>query len=95
LLQLGINVPNLSVNLGVTINASLSSYVTTIGELGVYKTMIDNMSDMLDQMSLFTTKFQFNYLSHRLHVLTGIDKNIMLEVYANIPQRIYTQIIIF
>jgi hypothetical protein len=35
LLQLGINVPNLSVNLGVTNQPYLSSYVTTIGELGV------------------------------------------------------------
>jgi hypothetical protein len=86
LLQLGINVPNLSVNLGVTNQPYLSSYVTTIGELGVYKTMIDNMSDMLDQMSLFTTKFQFNYLTHRLHVLTGLSSNIMLEVYVNIPK---------
>ena len=41
LLQLGINTPNLSVNLGVTNQPYLSSYVTTIGELGVYKTLID------------------------------------------------------
>jgi hypothetical protein len=36
LFQLGINTPNLSVNLGVTNQPYLSSYVTTIGELGVY-----------------------------------------------------------
>ena len=46
LFQLGINTPNLSVNLGVTNQPYLSSYVTTIGELGVYKTMLDSMSDM-------------------------------------------------
>lgn len=86
LLQLGINTPNLSVNLGVTNQPYLSSYVTTIGELGVYKTLVDNLSDMLDQMSLFTTKFHFNYMSHRLNILTGIDSSIMLEVYANVPK---------
>ena len=43
LFQLGINTPNLSVNLGVTNQPYLSSYVTTIGELGVYKTMIDSI----------------------------------------------------
>ena len=53
LLQLGINVPNLSVNLGVTNQPYLSSYVTTIGELGVYKTMIDSMADMMNQMNLY------------------------------------------
>ena len=41
LFQLGINTPNLSVNLGVTNQPYLSSYVTTIGELGVYKTVLD------------------------------------------------------
>jgi hypothetical protein len=33
LFQLGLNTPNLSVNLGVTNQPYLSSYVTTIGEL--------------------------------------------------------------
>jgi len=46
LFQLGINSPNLSVNLGVTNQPYLSSYVTTIGELGVYKTMLDSMSEI-------------------------------------------------
>ncbi len=51
LFQLGINTPNLSVNLGVTNQPYLSSYVTTIGELGVYKTILDSMSDMLNQLN--------------------------------------------
>ena len=54
LLQLGINVPNLSVNLGVTNQPYLSSYVTTIGELGVYKSQIDYLADMLNQMNLLS-----------------------------------------
>ena len=54
LFQLGINTPNLSVNLGVTNQPYLSSYVTTIGELGVYKTAIDSMSDMLNQLNKYT-----------------------------------------
>ena len=58
LLQLGINSPNLSINLGVTNQPYLSSYVTTIGELGVYKTMIDSLSDMLNQMNLY---LEMNY----------------------------------
>jgi hypothetical protein len=85
LLQLGINVPNLSVNLGVTNQPYLSSYVTTIGELGMYKTLIDNMADMLNQMNLYTVKYHFNQLSHRLNVLTDIKHHLVLEAYVNIP----------
>ena len=85
LLQLGINVPNLSVNMGVSNQPYLSSYVTTIGELGVYKTMIDSMADMLNQMNLYTTKYHFNQLSHRLNILTNINHHVIIEAYINIP----------
>lgn len=85
LLQLGINTPNLSVNLGVTNQPYLSSYVTTIGELGVYKTLIDNLSDMMNQLNLYTTKFHFNYRTHRFNVLTNLKYHLILECYVNIP----------
>ena len=85
LFQLGINTPNMSVNLGVTNQPYLSSYVTTIGELGVYKTLLDNMSDMLNQLSKFTLKYHFNQLAHRLHILTDVQYDLVLECYANIP----------
>lgn len=85
LLQLGINVPNLSVNLGVTNQPYLSSYVTTIGELGVYKAGIDYLADMLNQMNLYTIKFHFNQLTHRLNVLTNVDNHLILEAYVNVP----------
>ena len=74
LFQLGINTPNLSVNLGVTNQPYLSSYVTTIGELGMYKTLLDNMSDLLNQ------------LNHRLHILTNVKYDVIMEAYANIPR---------
>lgn len=85
LYQLGINQPNLSVNLGVTNQPYLSSYVTTIGELGLYKTVIDSMSDMLDQLNKYTLKYSFNYLQNRLHILTPVNSHVIMEAYANIP----------
>lgn len=85
LFKLGINTPNLSVNLGVTNQPYLSSYVTTIGELGVYKTMLDNISDMLNQLNKYTLKYHFNQLNHRLHILTNVKYNVIMEAYANIP----------
>ena len=87
LFQLGINTPNLSVNLGVTNQPYLSSYVTTIGELGVYKTVIDSMSDMLNQLNKYTLKYSFNQLQHRLHILTDVKYDIIMEAYANIPMQ--------
>ena len=80
LFQLGINTPNLSVNLGVTNQPYLSSYVTTIGELGTYKTLLDNMSDMLNQLNKYTLKYQFNQLNHRLHILTKVDYDVIMEI---------------
>jgi hypothetical protein len=85
LMQLGINTPNLSVNLGVTNQPYLSSYVTTIGELGVYKTILDSMSDMLNQLNKYTLKYHFNQLHHRLQILTNVKHNVIIEGYANIP----------
>jgi hypothetical protein len=85
LFQLGINTPNLSVNLGVTNQPYLSSYVTTIGELGVYKTILDSMSDMLNQLNKYTMKFHYNQLAHRLQILTNVKYNVIIEAYANIP----------
>ncbi|NDF16762.1 MAG: hypothetical protein EB079_02175 [Verrucomicrobia bacterium] len=86
LFQLGINTPNLSVNLGVTNQPYLSSYVTTIGELGVYKTLLDNMSDMLNQLNKYTLKHHFNQLNHRIHILTNVNYDVIMEAYANIPR---------
>jgi len=86
LFQLGINTPNLSVNLGVTNQPYLSSYVTTIGELGMYKTLLDNMSDMMNQLNKYTLKHHFNYLNHRLNILTNVKYDVIMEAYANIPQ---------
>jgi len=85
LMQLGINTPNLSVNLGVTNQPYLSSYVTTIGELGVYKTILDSMSDMLNQLNKYTLKYHFNQLHHRLQIMTNVKHNVIIEGYANIP----------
>ncbi len=85
LYQLGINSPNLSVNLGVTNQPYLSSYVTTIGELGVYKTTLDSMSDMLNQLNKYTLKYHFNQLNHRLNILTAVETDVIMEAYANIP----------
>lgn len=71
LFNIGINAPNLSINLGVTNQPYLSSYVSTIAELGTYKTILDSFSDMLDTLSLNTVKFHYNQMNNRLNILSG------------------------
>lgn len=94
LYQLGIAAPNLSINLGVTNQPYLSSYTTTISELGTYKTVIDSFSDVLNMLSRHTLKYDFNFNTHRLHILTALtnsinefEKSLILEVYAKIPSQ--------
>ena len=90
LFELGINAPNLSINLGVTNQPYLSSYVTTIGELGVYKTILDSFSDMLDHLNLFTVKYDYNQMANRIQLLTSVSDSIVAECYANIePEHLY------
>jgi hypothetical protein len=59
--------------------------VTTIGELGVYKTILDSMSDMLNQLNKYTLKHNYNQLNHRLHILTNVKYDVIVEAYAEIP----------
>lgn len=85
LFNIGINAPNLSINLGVTNQPYLSSYVTTVAELGVYKATLDNFSDTLDILSKFTVKFDYNDNNNIFSVLTSLKhRYLVLECEANI-----------
>ena len=93
LFSFGVNAPNLSVNLGVQNQPYMSSITTTIGELGVYKVIIDGFADMLNQLTKHTLKNDFNPHSKKLNILTSTGLNpyensntaIIAEVYTNIP----------
>lgn len=90
LYELGLNAPNLSINLGVSNQPYLSSYVTTVGELGVYKTLLDSFSDMLNQLSLFTVKHNYNQMANRLGILTNIKEDLIAECWVNIePEHLF------
>lgn len=92
LLQLGFNAPNLAINTNTTNAAILSPTLSTIGELGVYKVVIDGFADMLNQLTKTTYKYHFNQNNHRLHFLTSWDdiqgsnamNSIVLECYIKI-----------
>jgi hypothetical protein len=41
---------------------------------------------MLNQLNTYTLKYSFNQLNHRLHILTKVEYDVIIEAYANIPQ---------
>lgn len=92
LFELGVSSPNLSANMSYFNGMYMSSYLSTIGELGIYKVVIDSFSDMLNQLSKHTIKYDFNKASKDLHILTSMSPSltnyaqpIVLEVYSHIP----------
>jgi len=86
LFRLGIQAPHLSINLGVTNQPFLTSFVTTAGDLGVYRSIISAFSDEINKMNKQTLKYDFNHHNHRLNMLTNVDTDVVLEVYLRIEQ---------
>lgn len=86
LFRLGIQAPHLSINLGVTNQPFLTSFVTTAGELGVYRSVIAAFSDEINKLARTTTKFKFNHINKRLEILTDSTTHLMLECYIRIEQ---------
>ena len=86
LFRLGIQAPNLSINMGVTNQPFLTSFVTTAGELGVYRSVISNFADQLNKMTANTTRFNYNPLNKRLQFLAPVNTDLMLEVYVKIEE---------
>jgi len=91
LFRLGIQAPHLSINLGVTNQPFLTSFVTTVGDLGVYRSVISAFSDELNKMNKPTLMFSFNHFNKQLKILTNVDEggypvDLMLEVYLRVQQ---------
>jgi hypothetical protein len=79
--------PNLSIGVGVTSNQQyLSSALTSIGELGVYKTIIDGFASELNNMTKQTLQYDFNFASKQLHLLTSVHSDVILETYDRIAE---------
>lgn len=86
LFRLGIQAPHLSINLGVTNQPFLTSFVSTAGELGVYRSVISSFADQINKMTTNTIRFNYNHISKRLNFLTMINTDMMLEVYSRIEE---------
>jgi len=86
LFRIGIQAPNLSINFGVTNQPYLTSFVTNVGELGVYRQILSAFSDEINKLSKLYNKYSYNIESHRLHLLGEVRNDLMLEVYVRIGQ---------
>jgi hypothetical protein len=87
LFRLGIQAPYLSINLGVTNQPFLTSFVTTAGELSVYRSIISYFSDEINKLTKQTVKHYFNHINKRLNFLTKLEsKTMVLEAWVRIQE---------
>ena len=86
LFRIGVQAPNLAINFGVTNQPYLTSFVTNVGELGVYRQILSAFSDELNKLSKIYNKYSYNIEAHRLHLLGEVRNDLMLEVYIRIGQ---------
>lgn len=84
--QLGIAAPHLSINLGVTNQPYLTSFVTTAGDLAIYKSVVGGFADELNKMVLESVKFSYNPVNKRLTFLSRVKNNLVLEVNTRVEQ---------
>jgi hypothetical protein len=86
LLRLGIQAPHLSLTMGVQSQPYLTSFVTSIGELVTYRSIISAFSDELNKLTKKTLDFSYNPVNKRLEFLTDVHQNLILRVYVRIEQ---------
>ncbi len=88
LFRLGIQAPNLSINLGVTNQPFLTSFVTTAGDLALYRSTISYFADEINKLTKNTIAHNFNHINKRLHFLSAIEdqSNLMLECWVRIQE---------
>jgi len=84
--RIGIQAPYLSINLGVTNQPFLTSFVTTAGELAQYRSVIGAFSDEINKLSLERIRFNYNHLNKRLNFLGKVETSMMLECWCRIEQ---------
>jgi len=88
LFRIGIQAPNLSINLGVTNQPFLTSFVTTAGDLALYRSTISYFADEINKLTKNTIMHNYNHINKRLHLLSEVkdNSNLMLECWVRIQE---------
>jgi len=82
--NLGYLLPKNSISLGQTSQPYIAAI--NVSEWAESMAVMQNMADALATFNKNTTKFRFDPNSKRFEVQTSLKKNLILEVYANIPE---------
>jgi len=88
LFRIGIQAPHLSINLGVTNQPFLTSFVTTAGDLSLYRSTISYFADEINKLTKNTIFFSYNHINKRLNFLSPIEDNsdLILEIWVRIQE---------
>ena len=81
--NLGYILPTNAIGFGATSQSYVASI--NVSEWAEAMTTMNAFNDALSSYSKNTVKFNFDSNSKRFEVLTSLDKNLILEVYAHIP----------
>ncbi len=81
--NLGYILPTNAIGFGATSQSYVASI--NVSEWAEALTTMNNFNDALSSYSKNTVKFHFDSNTKRFEVLTYLDKNLILEVYAHIP----------
>ena len=82
--NLGYLLPKNSISLGQTTQPYIAAI--NMGEFAESMAVMQNLQDAIATFQKNTTKFRFDPNSKRFEVQTSLTKNLMLEVWANIPE---------
>lgn len=82
--NMGYLLPRGSVSLGQTSQPFVAAI--NVSEFAESMAVMQNMQDALATFQKNTTKFRFDPNSKRFEVQTSLQKNLILEVWANIPE---------
>lgn len=82
--NLGYLLPKNSISLGQTTQPYIAAI--NVSEWAESMAVMQNMQDALATFNKNTTKFRFDPNSKRFEVQTSLNKNLILEVWANIPE---------
>lgn len=86
----GLQMPYLSVNIGFSNQPLLTPFLTTIGEIAVYRSIISAFSDEINRMARNYIKFSFNHVDKRIHFLSNVDSDLILDCYVRIePEELF------
>lgn len=84
--RVGLQAPNLSIGLGVSNQPYLTSFVSSVGDLSVYRQILSAFSDEVNKLAKNYNRYSFNPESKRMNLLGELRNDVMLEVYVRIEQ---------